>query len=131
MLEHGLISTGGLITSGYDGVIAVYVRNATNHALCYQKGTKIAQLVIAKCEYLECKDVGKQEQPPQQLSTRSSMDNSPPQYDKDGNIRRLRRQHQRSPSPPMPTLARVTPVARQKTSNAELCDFSYSTMLGS
>lgn len=47
-VKHGLI-TEGVIDSGYTGTIVVKVYNLSNQAYTFEKGDKIAQLLIMPC----------------------------------------------------------------------------------
>lgn len=44
--KDGLITTVGLIDSGYRGEIAMNAKNISNNVLSYSKGTRVCQLLI-------------------------------------------------------------------------------------
>ena len=58
-LSHtsGIKVMGGVIDSGYRGEILVGVVNTGNDTFTFQKGDKVAQLILQKREYADLKEV--------------------------------------------------------------------------
>ena len=52
-VNHGIVSCGGVIDSGYDGEILVELYNITAERYHFHRGEKIAQLIIMRCELPE------------------------------------------------------------------------------
>ena len=55
--KYGIKSFGGVIDSGYRGEIHAGVMNLSNKFFSFEKGHKIAQLLIQKVEYVEFEEV--------------------------------------------------------------------------
>lgn len=52
-VNRGVVSCGGVIDSGYDGEIMVVLYNLTEEPFRMNRGDKVAQLIIQKCELSE------------------------------------------------------------------------------
>ena len=55
--KYGLKTFGGVIDSGYRGEICVGLMNLSNESFKFEKGHKIAQLLIQKVESIEFEEV--------------------------------------------------------------------------
>lgn len=49
MCRHGVMSTGGVIDSGYTGSIMVKLENHTPFSYKFERGDKIAQIIFLPC----------------------------------------------------------------------------------
>ena len=49
MCRHGVMSTGGVVDSGYTGSIMVKLENHSNIPYKFERGDKIAQIIILPC----------------------------------------------------------------------------------
>lgn len=56
-VNHGVVSLGGTIDSGYTGSIRVKLYNFSDEAYHFSRGDKIAQLVITPCVLCEVEEV--------------------------------------------------------------------------
>ena len=52
-VNRGVVSCGGVIDSGYGGEIMVVLYNLSEEPFYMNRGDKIAQLIIQKCELVE------------------------------------------------------------------------------
>lgn len=55
--KYGLKAFGGVIDAGYRGEISIGLMNLSNTSFAFEKGHKIAQLLIQKIEYVEFEEV--------------------------------------------------------------------------
>lgn len=51
--KHGVVCCGGVIDEGYTGSIVVKLYNFGDRTVQFAPGTKIAQLIVQPCEYVE------------------------------------------------------------------------------
>ena len=49
MVRHGVMSTGGVVDSGYTGSIAVKLENHNMFPYVFERGDKIAQIIFIPC----------------------------------------------------------------------------------
>lgn len=50
-VKHSVVSCGGVIDSGYTGSITVKLYNLSKDPYTFEKGDKIAQIVVQPCEH--------------------------------------------------------------------------------
>lgn len=55
--KYGLKTFGGVVDAGYRGEISVGLMNLSNESFKFEKGHKIAQLLIQKVEHIEFEEV--------------------------------------------------------------------------
>ena len=58
LFKHSIVCPGGVIDYGYTGSIGVKLENHGGNVYIFEKGDKIAQLIIVKCELPELIEVG-------------------------------------------------------------------------
>ncbi len=55
--KGGLKTLGGVVDAGYRGEIMVGIINLSNESYVFEKGHKVAQMIIQKCEAVEIQEV--------------------------------------------------------------------------
>lgn len=55
--RYNVVSCGGVIDSGYTGSVAVMLYNFGNEAYIFERGDKIAQMVLLRCETPKLEEV--------------------------------------------------------------------------